>query len=408
MVEEIKNQFRRLNFLRKFELEKLIKIFSGKKLEDIKTKLITYLSDNYSDQVSDFIENLGRMRNVYPYVAREYLMNLIPEKSKEIKELHTKEQLLIFMYENQLLEEIDQVEYYCSFRGKELRNAYTLKTESEIKLNQIGDNLNNFVNEWNKSYNLKITTRHYIDRNNRLVITIFREHNQKTYSQFRFRDSTDVLNKNSENLELKKIKIFPVWPEKMEINKAGHGVYNIIFDFDPFSQTAIMNMFMNIIFGPKSQLTKTEIKSVKEIQTEIKQSITISPKWEEIDRLINDRKTPVIKKIKSDKTLSKNRMDTLTKLVDSIRYAGPSLRDDPKTTTKELTMKVGNIGKFMQVISSAKGFLSEFFSKVSKSTENQYIYINDKSVLLTKGSMKFSARLSEDEKVALKLFLGED
>lgn len=408
MAEEREKQLRKLMGLEKPELEKLANIFSQNIVEGTKSELAIYLIEKYPDKIFSFVDDLEKLKYLYVHVARDYLIDLYPDKSNEINNLQKKGQLLIFIYEYGIIDELEHIIHYCSFRGKELRNAYTLKTETDLNLNQIWEKLDIFLQEWNSSSPLKIAIKKYLDMQEKLVITIFREHNQKTYKQFNFRDPRLSLEKNSGDMELRNIKIYPVWPARMEISKIGKGSYNIIFEFDPSSENAIMKMFMNTIFGKNTEMSKTEIKSVKEIQKDIKQTISKSPKWEEIDKYIGSKKKPVIKKIKANKSLSRQRKTVLVKLVDSIRYAGPSFKDDPKTTTKELTMKVGNIDKFFQVLSTGKNFLQEIFSKVSKSTESQYIYINNKSVLLTKGLMKFQGRLSEDETVALKLFLGED
>ena len=407
--EEISKQIKKLSGLGKTELMELIRIFSRRRITGTKVELAKFLLENRPQEISIFLDNYQKLKYVSPYMGREYLKERYPEKSKVIKDLRGKNQILIFLYENDMIGEIDHVVFYCSFRGKELRNAYNLKTDTDLNYEQIAEKLDDFVTVWNEGNPLKISTRQYIATEDRLVITILREHNQKTYSQFKFRETDLNLDRNPEDLELSKIKIFPVWPERMEINKVSRGNYSIIFDFDPVSEKTILNLFIDTIFGPNSTLEKTEIKSVKEIQKEIKQSVTKSPNWEGIEKLISDRKPPIIKRIKADKSLSKERGSQLIKIIDSIHYAGPSFKDDPKTTTKELTMKVGNIGKLFSVLSTAKGFIQELFSKVTKSTENQLISINNKEILLTKKSIKFPPlKLSEDEKLALKLFLGED
>lgn len=407
--EETDGQLKKLTNLGRPEIEKLVKIFSHQTITGTKSELANYLLEHYRSDVSTFLENLQKLSFVHSYVARNYLKDCYPDKSRRIANIRKKDQVLIFLYENDIISEIDDVVFYCSFRGKELRNAYNLKTETDLNYEQITEKLDDFVTVWNESNTLKISTRQHIATDDKLVVTILREHNQKTYCQFRFRDPNFNFENNTENLELSKTKIFPVWPESMEFNKDGKGSYSIIFDFDPVSEKTIINLFINTIFGPNSILEKTEIKSVKEIQKEIKQAITKSPNWEGIEKIISDRKPPIIKRIKADRSLSKERRSRIIKIINTIHYAGPSFKDDPKTTTKELTMKVGNIGKLFSILPTAKSFIQELFSKVSKSTENQLISVNNKEILLIKKSIKFPPlKLSEDEKLALKLFLGED
>ena len=408
MEEERKKQINKLSGFTKTNLLRLVHIFSGDEIDGKKPELAKVLVDNHQGEISEFLENLKKLSFAQPYIARDFLRDLYPDKSQEIADIRRKHQILIFLYENNLIDKLEQVSFYCSFRGKELRNTYNLKTKTDLDYEQIVGKLSEFTSTWNEGKQLMVSTTHYTTADEKLVISILREHNQKTYSQFSFRDNQYDTSNNPSRFKLNPIKIFPVWPERMEFNKIGKGKYEIVFDFDPLSESSILNCFINSVFGPGSELEKTEIKSVKEIQTEIKESMKKSPKWEEIDKLISKRKPPVIAKINADTTLSMERKTKIIGIVDSIQYAGPSLKDDPKTTTRELTMKIGNISTLFSVITSAKGFLQEFFSKVSKSTDNQNIYINNKSVLLTKGSMKFSTRLSEDEKIALKLFLGEE
>ncbi len=408
MTEERDKQLRRVMGLGKFELEKLVKILTDQKITGSKKELAEFLIKNKSEEVTLYLENHKKLRYVSTYRAVDYLRQHYPQKSDLLAEIITRDQLLLFLYENKLIDEIEHIEFYAAFRRKELRFAYELKGDTDLSYEQIIEKMREFVRGWNENNILKISTEHYIDTENKLVFSILREHHQKTYSQFVFREGKRS-KITPDSLKIKKTKLYPIWPQRMEINKIGKGHYNIIFGFDPKVNDSIVSNFKDTIFGKSAQLNKVEMKAIKEIQKEIQQSISKSPKWEGIQKLIQDRRNPVIDRINADSTFSKEKKEELIKIVNTIDYAGSSFKDDSKTTAREFTMNIGNFPKLFSVLSSAKGFLQELFTKVSKSTENQIIRINNKDILLTKTSIKFPPiNFSENEQLVLKLFFGDE
>lgn len=404
--EEKQNLLKKLNCFRKSELERLIRLFSKKEFTGSKKELAKFLIENNLDDIITFFDKLEDIRKISIYRAKEYLNNSYPDITKSIAEITNKVDLLIFLYEYKLLDQIDILVFNTSFRRNELKYSYILISEEDLNYREIVDKLDKVTRSWNELNFLKIWGETYEEEDGKIIITFLKE-GYTTYRQFKFREEEQRwIDAGESGYKVKKIRVYPIVDRRIEITKVENGGYKVTFDFNPENEKNLMSLFVGTVFGDDAKLIKEEIKSIKDMQKEIKESVSRTPKIEAIEKLINSKKTPVIRKISARKDIPKEKREKLIEIINSLKYAGPSLKDDPKTTARKLTFLVEDFGILKKVISSANSFIQELLRKVPKSYENINLYINGKPILLTSGTIKSSTRLSEDELLAIKIFFG--
>jgi len=406
MNREEEQYLKKLNSFGKAELERLIKLFSKKKISGPKNKLAEFLIQNSTEDIIAFFDKFEKVRKISLYRAKEHLSSHYPDIPKAIAEITNKTNLLIFLYEHKLLDQIDLLVFNTYFRRKELRYSYILTSKKDLSHQEIAGKLGKVTGIWNEKNFLKIGAESYQEGDEKLIVTFLKEQGPTTYRQFKFRKGREWADVDESGYEVKKIRLYPIWDKRIEILKFEKGKYKITFDFNPENEKILMNLFVGTVFDKKTKLTKEEIESVKDMQKEIKESISKAPKMEAIESLIEGKKAPVIKKIRARTDIPKEKKRKLVEIVNSLKYAGPSFKDDPKTTVRDFTILVEDFGVMKKVIGSLTGFIQEIFRKVPKSSENQHLYINKKHILLTKGSIRSAARLSEDEEMAIKIFFG--
>lgn len=397
---------KKLGYFKKDELHRLIKIFNQSEISGTKNELISYLIDNHFEDIISFFDQYRKLKGVSKYRAKEFLKRFLPDEPKEIDTIENNKDLLIFLYEKDMTDKLERLCFHSSLKRKEIRYPYILTSEADYSLEKITENLKKFKREWNEKNYYKIDTEYYIEKEGEsLIITIKKEYGPKTFSQFKFRKAFSN-QESKDNFKIEKLKLFPLYFRKIELTKTGKGTYNFVFGFDPNDEKTLISFLANTVFGKNSTLAKAEIEGVKNLEKEIQTSLAEKPDWEEIDALLLKKRKDVINKIQNNTKFSPEKRKDLMEVADSIKYAGPSLRNDPKTTARNITLLVGDYSIFGKIVNSASSFVKEIFKKVPKSRENIVLSINGKPVLFKNGELQPGARLSEDEELVLGLLSG--
>lgn len=407
MDEEEKIRYKKkLNGFRNNDLETLISSLSDKKITGTKEELVTFLIKDHFEDIIKFFDHYEKLRSISLYRAKRYLKNKDPDKTKLIDDLKNKRLLILFLYENKSLSEMDNLCFYSSIKSKEFRYSYALKTKKDLELEEISESIIKFRNKWNEFNYYKIDVVGSVDNGGKsLTITIKKEYGPQTIHYFRYRK---YLKRSGADdpFSIETLKLYPLQSKRIEMTKTAKGEYTIIFDFNPDEDKTIMHYFTGTIFGRGSKLNKVEIKDVRELEDDIKTSLSKKPEMSEIQKLITGKSTSIIDKIKKDKTFTKEKKAELEKIAKSLRFAGPSFKNDPKTTARNVTLLVDDFGTMGKVIRSFPNFIRDILKNVPKSRENIVLYINKKPFLIKNGEICPLTRLSEDEETVIRLLSG--
>ena len=178
MDEEEKIRYKKkLNGFRNNDLETLISSLSDKKIIGTKEEMITFLIKDHFEDIIKFFDHYEKLRSISLYRAKRYLKNKDPDKTKLIDELKNKRLLLLFLYENKSLSEMDNLCFYSSIKSKELRYTYELRTKKDLGLEEISESIMKFRNKWNEFNYYKIDAVGSIDNEGKaLTITIKKEY----------------------------------------------------------------------------------------------------------------------------------------------------------------------------------------------------------------------------------------
>ena len=428
---------KRREFIERFAKDVLgveIKIKRGEK-----KKIVEELMQEHQDEILKFfLVYLPKMggKDISINRARHALATMFPDFASEINTIKSKEEVLLFLYrhvgQEKLQDYLSWIRYEAYIEKNREKNRYLLEKpflfRDTKKLEQLIDE---FVREWN-SKNIhwaRIDMRSTNDGAIKLIITM--EYGRRPYQEFFVRrrmkiygiseipkyskDSnimhTPLIPKDKEDLKEVSEWIYPLGHYILQIRPINDKETEMILGFDLNKKYPrdLLDRLLSILFGEDTSVNDLKLikpKPVEKLKETVKQTIQhskhMSDAIEQIDNKIKERKSEAAQKLQS-LDLPDEAKEKLNKIIESIKLGGFRFPGDPATGTLKVDI-VADLEEFRRIVPNVDDFLDDLIEAYGDKVE-PVLLVNNKPVNLSSGDVY--SRLKEEERLALKLFLGD-
>jgi len=282
-----------------------------------------------------------------------------------------------------------------------VKDSYVLIPESKISISEIKDKIGSFVKKWNSEEAWKLNIEPDENGENSIKLFFYVEKGKIPFRRFKFRES-DISYETPEGLRVKSSLEYPIYIKSCEFQKIEDSNYKLIFSFseEPWFKAFLMYVFRDY------KLEKMERKYVTKLTSNVKTKLDIRPNPNTAREVIEENKRRSIEEIDRS-ALPKKRKKDIKKIVESIEYCSPRLKDEIRSGTVDFTW-LANFDKCCKVIPSSVKAIQEMLDNIPESRERFFITIGEtkKPVLLEKSGIIRRKNLSQDEEIGLKVFLG--
>ncbi|NJE60537.1 hypothetical protein [Thermococcus sp. 21S7] len=438
-IEHVRKKLlqKRREFIEKFAKDVLgldIKIRRGEK-----KKIVEELMQEHQDEILKFfLIYLPEMdgKDISTNRARHALATMFPDFAGEIHAIKSKEEVLLFLYrhvgQEKLQDYLSWIRYEAYIEKNRDKNRYLLDKPFLFRDNKELERLiDEFVREWN-SKNIhwaRIDMRSTNDGAIKLIITM--EYGRRPYQEFFVRrrmkiygisetlryskDSniihTPLIPKNKEDLKEVSEWIYPLGHYILQIRPINDKETEIILGFDLNKKYPrdLLDRLLSVLFGEDTSVNDLKLikpKPVEELKETVKQTIQhskhMSDAIEQIDKEIKERKSEAVQKLQS-LDLPDEAKEKLNEIIESIKLGGFRFPGDPATGALKVDI-VADLDEFRKIVPNVDDFLDDLIGAYGDKVE-PVLLINNKPVNLA--SENVYSRLKEEERLALKLFLGD-
>ncbi|RLF81706.1 hypothetical protein DRN32_00325 [Thermococci archaeon] len=438
-IEHVRKKLlqKRREFIEKFAKDVLgveIKIKRGEK-----KKIVEELMQEHQYEILKFfliyLPEMGG-KDISINRARHALATMFPDAVGEINDIQSKEEVLLFLYRHvgheKLQDYLPWIRYEAYIEKNREKNRYLLEKPFLFRDNKELERLiDEFMKEWNSKnvHWARIDMRSTNDRAIKLIITM--EYGRRPYQEFFVRrrmkiygisetpryskDSniihTPLIPKNKEDLKEVSEWIYPLGHYILQIKPVDNEKTEIILGFDLNKKYPrdLLDRLLSVLFGEDTSVN--DLKSIKpqpleELKETVKQTIQhskhMSDAIEQIDNKIKERKSEAVQKLQS-LNLPDEAKEKLNEIIESIKLGGFRFPGDPATGALKVDI-VADLDEFRKIVPNVDDFLDDLIEAYGDKVE-PLLLVNNKPVNLA--SENVYSRLKEDERLALKLFLGD-
>jgi hypothetical protein len=438
-VEGIKKKLfgKNSNFLKRFARDVLGKEIEIRRGE--KKRVIEELVENHLEEIHKFFFEYLPMiggKDISVNRAKHALASAFPDFANEINAIKSKEEVLLFLYRHvgpeKLQDYLPWVRYEAYIEKNREKNRYLLEKpflfRDSKKLEQLIDE---FVKEWN-SKNIhwaRIDMKSTKDGVIKLIITM--EYGRRPYQEFFVRRKMKIyeisgvpkhlkganltraplIPKNKEDLKEVSEWVYPLGHYILQIRPIKDNETEIILGFDLNKKYPrdLLDKLLSVLFREGTSVNDLKLikpESIEELKETVKRTVQhskhISEAIDEIDNKIKKRKSEAVQKLQS-LDIPDEAKEKLSEIIDSIKLGGFRFPGDPATGTVKVDI-VADLDEFRKIVPNVDDFLDELIEAYGDKVE-PVLLVNNKPVNLD--SENVYSRLKEEERLALKLFLGD-
>ncbi|CAI1492368.1 protein of unknown function [Thermococcus nautili] len=440
-IEHVRKKLlqKRREFIEKFAKDVLgleIKIRRGEK-----KKIVEELMQEHQDEILKFfliyLPEMGG-KDISINRARHALATMFPNFASEINAIKSKEEVLLFLYrhvgQEKLQDYLPWIRYEAYIEKNREKNRYLLEKPFLFRDNKELERLiDEFMKEWNSKnvHWARIDMRSTRDGEVKLIIKM--EYGRRHYQEFSIRQkmkiykieiakiseyskdnhlvNTPIAPKNREDLREVSEWIYPIGHYILQIRPVDDKKTEIILGFDLNKKYPrdLVDRLLSVLFGEDTSVNDLKLikpQPVEELKETVKQTIQhskhMSDAIEQIDNKIKERKSEAVQKLQS-LNLPDEAKEKLNEIIESIKLGGFRFPGDPATGALKVDI-VADLDEFRRIVPNVDDFLDDLIEAYGDKVE-PVLLVNNKPVNLA--SENVYSRLKEEERLALKLFLGD-
>lgn len=322
--------------------------------------------------------------------------------------------LLLIIYEQDLIENLDDLIVGINLRRNAWKRSYTV--DEQVELDGLVECLDKFHEDWNNDDGEDdiVPIRIFLERTkgNSATLQIHREKQSGSniYPTFSFR-------KNPENNgipakpEISREEVFDLKSMRFRVeSKPSHG--KIIFTDDITGWRRLLDQLFDDVFGISEVSTKIRPKrdeEVEEVESQFEMGIeSDDDPLEAAQKTIQGRKESAKSEV-DKKGLPPSKADKLKEIIDTVEICGSDIEDDPSINTSSFRL-VGELPEVFKAVDIEAGF-KDMLETADPDKRSFVIRVNTKAVALENGRWRKldPGSLGDMERQALEtLFSGEE
>lgn len=401
MVEESTEYLKYLSYFGKNDLEKLVKIFHKEEKMGTVNILRQFLLENYFDDIRKFFDYYNYVKEIRFNYLLSALYKLFPNQIEHIEMIENSKQIILFLYENNAIDILEEIISSSKIEKGRIKDNYYLIPEIDISVSELKNKILPFIEQWNKENLWKINIKWNQNSEDSIKLFFYVEKGKTPFRQFTFRKE-GTSHEAPDGLKISSSLTYPVNINSCEFVKMDNNNFRIILTF---ADELWFKEFLIYVFK-EYKIEKTDKKYVVELTSNVKSKLDIGPNLSSAKTAIDDIKNNSKKAI-NNSSLPKTRQKEINKIIDSINYSSPRLKNEIRSGIDELTW-LANFDKCDKIIHYSKRVIQEILDKIPESRDSFFLIIGEKKkpILFEKGEIVRKAILTQDEEIGLKVFLG--
>lgn len=422
-LEEL-NVARKLERWRVNELERLITVFdpetgileSDKSLN--KTDYIHHLIEKENEKLQEFYEYREQLKSkgISINESRTVLNDKYEVDNEKLDEISTGSKILLVIYEEKLVEEIDVIAELSSVSGKSSDFKFILKEDvaedEEIfkkDIEKVVETVEEFQSVWNEEKVPIIKVDVVKTENEEIVFRIYHEYStNKRYEYFEFQENDDK-EKDLKNLNVKSTGYNPVTKKTVKMDLDRKDSLGMIFGENPDQWSKrILDGLLEHLFGEditKEDLELPVYEEAKEIQETYEETIEQDKSWENIKESIGARKKQAKDEVEGSDLRSEEKKAVKDK-IDDIDLAGNDVEDQPEIGIYNQTL-VADLDTYTESVPGGEQQFEYVMKQADKENFNLKLRMDSKEVTVKENDFDPDTNLTDTEDKALRFFMGD-
>jgi len=377
-----------------FTQDELRKILASKLEEETRAFL-----DRYQELADEGV----RTDPAVEYIAEHYNI------ADEDLDIENRYELLLLLYEEDLLEQLDELLIRAKIRSYSATRTYIF--EDELEFSELGDKISSFHQKWNKEQDdpKAVLVDVEFEREQLVVIKVYQEVSPQYQNTFEFclEDDAEIPQKP----ELTQVHYQQLKTIRFQLEQRD-GETEIVFT-EPFNRwRTTLNTFFDFVFDVEDfldEIQERKSEAAEEIEQELIDSVEdqddpVERTREKIDELRSNAESRI-----DDLDLPEDRKDDLKNRINTIEISGSEIVDDQSIETQEFRLIATLEGLFDSVDGIEEGF-REMIKQAEEDNQAFVLTINDRPVQFSNGTWKGlgPGSMPDRDRRALELFFSDD
>lgn len=390
-----------------------VQAFDEESVKD-RDDFVRIIASDLPDQARRFLQDYETLKenNIQTKPAIQYLSQegLLPAEKLGFR---SRIDLLLGLYEQGLVNQIDEIAAGIDIRKNEWKRTFTLDTELDVQGVEKG--LKTFHQNWNQDEDDPVPVRAICESKteNELILKLYQEKQSGSTSvkTFDFRLSSEP--EIPAHPKPERVPIYELKELRFSV-KIKDNQTEIVFADSKSTWNTTLNAFFDSVFGVEEVADKLErysAEEAEEFEEELESSVEEDSE-EEKDPLasarsqIEERQKEILPKIDGLSIPDEEKVE-LKECIQSIQIGGSDIADDPSIATDEFRL-VGELQSLFDSVDISTGF-KDILEKADPDKRAFVIKVNGKSLALRDGQWQKldPGSLGDTERQALEYFFGD-
>jgi len=377
-----------------FTQDELRKIVASKLQEETRAFL-----DRYQKLADESV----RTDPAVEYIAEHY------DVDEDSLDIENRYELLLLLYEEDLLDQLDELLIRAKIRSYSATRTYVL--EEELEVTRLDDEIPSFHHKWNKEQEdpKAVLVDVEFEREQLAVLKIYQEVNPQYQDTFAFRleDEDEI----PQQPELTQVSYQQLKTIRFQLEQRD-GETEIVFTKPLNRWRTTLNTFFDFVFDVDefiNSIHERKSEAAEEIEQEIIDSVEaqddpVERTREKIDELRDNAEQRI-----DNLDLPEARKDDLKDRISTIEISGSEILDDQSINTQEFRLIATLEGLFDSVDGIEEGF-REMIKQAEEDNQAFVITINDRPVQFSNGTWKGlgPGSMPDRDRRTLELFFSDN
>lgn len=376
-----------------------------------KDPLRKILASEFEEETHKYLDRYEKLKeeNVRLRSAKDYL-NDHHQVEREKLDIDSRHELLVLLYEEDLIDELDDLIARTSIRAYSTKRSYTL--DQKIDLSGLDEKISKFHQFWNvemqelRPLRVKINAR---DGEDFAVLRFYKEYSEKPIDVFKFRE--EASDEVPAEPSVTKVQKRPLKNMRFRVEKAD-GQTELTFTDSLQGWQRPLNVMFSTVFDVDEiteEISEKKFEAVEEMEEEIATGMgEAEDPVDFVHESIDERKDKAKNRVEKMNIPDEERKELKDKL-DTLEMSGGGVSDDQSTSTEEFRLVAFSLEDLFNSVDGIRESFQDWLQKADRENQAFVLTIDDRPVRVKDGTWKAQGQggISDANQKALEIFFGE-